>query len=158
MCRHWTDCPPGRLSSARTLPPWPSTARNRVPIIRMIKVKNLFSCSHILYRKVNVSTQLQLASTYVWMVFPRNEAGKILPGLDTPSETRKLRSLPPLPEHFFQITAPLTTATTRRTRPTMMPWWGWRAEEVLWKKGKGPWLQAWILTLLKFSWRLLISW
>ena len=30
-------------------------------------------------------------------------------------------SLPSLPERFFlQITAPATTATTRRTRPTMM--------------------------------------
>ena len=33
-------------------------------------------------------------------------------------------SLLSLSEHFFQITAPLTTATSRRTRTTVMPMMG----------------------------------
>ena len=38
-----------------------------------------------------------LPSTRVWRVLSSNEASKLLPGLETPSETRKLRSLPPFP-------------------------------------------------------------
>ena len=38
-----------------------------------------------------------LPSTRVWRLLSSNKAGKLLPGLETPSEIRKLRSLPPFP-------------------------------------------------------------
>ena len=65
-------------------------------------------------------------STCVWRGHPRNKAGQLPPGLETPTETRRLRSLfPSLPECFFhQITTPVTTASATRTRPTMTPMMG----------------------------------
>ena len=77
----------------------------------------------------SVGTQAQTGKAHVCGAdVPGTRQNKFPPGLETPRETRRLRSpLPSLPEHFFlQITTPVTTApvTRTRTRPTMMPTMG----------------------------------
>ena len=115
-----------------------------------MKVKNL-SFSHVLYKRVSVSTSSRPASPYVWMAFPRNKAGKLLPGLKIPQWDTKTQMPPSLPYLSASCTrSQLQPPQPPRGEPGQQwcPWWGWKAEEVLWRKRKGPWPQAWLLTLL----------